>query len=92
MRDIGTISRCLPATEQYYLLKPINIQELAAITDKIAEHQSLRRENRKLTERFEEVSAATEDALRLVRELNKTAAKGLGLETIGFFLSKARNK
>lgn len=59
-----------------YLLKPININELSIIVEKIAEHQSLRRENTRLTAEFEkEVAVQTEESRREVLKLRKLLAK-----------------
>lgn len=45
-----------------YLEKPVNVEELASVIERVAEHQALLRENKILTERFhEEVNAATEE-------------------------------
>lgn len=41
-----------------YLLKPINIKEIAVVTERVAEHQALYRENKILNERFEEEGLA----------------------------------
>lgn len=69
-----------------YLLKPVNVIELAAITDRIAEHHSLLRENKVLTERFgEEVQAATAETRREVLRLRKVLSQTAGLDNVGFF-------
>jgi DNA-binding NtrC family response regulator len=69
-----------------YLLKPVNVIELAAITDRIAEHHSLLRENKVLTERFgEELQAATAETRREVSRLKKVLSQTAGLDNVGFF-------
>lgn len=69
-----------------YLLKPINIQELSIIVDKVAEHQSLLRENRRLTDHFDqEVQAATQETTKENSRLRMLAAKAEGIDEIGFF-------
>ncbi len=74
-----------------YLLKPVNVIELAAITDRIAEHHSLLRENKALTERFgEELQAATAETRREVSRLKKVLSQTAGLDNVGFF-SKEMN-
>ena len=68
------------------MLKPINVEELAALTEKIAEHQSLLFENKALTERFSvEVEAATEGARQELIRLKKALVQAAGLENVGFF-------
>jgi two-component system response regulator AtoC len=84
--DRGSAVNILREGAYDYLLKPVNVIELAAITDRIAEHHSLLRENKVLTERFgEEVQAATAETQREVARLRKVLAQTAGLDTIGFF-------
>ena len=48
-----------------YLEKPVDVEELASVIDRVAEHQALLRENRILTEKFDHaVEAATEETRR----------------------------
>lgn len=90
--DMETAIEALRAGAYDYLLKPINVSELAAITDRIAEHQSLLRENKVLTERFsEEVRAATEDTRQELTRLKKIVLQANGLENIGFFSKEMQN-
>jgi two-component system response regulator AtoC len=87
--DRGSAVNILREGAYDYLLKPVNVIELAAITDRIAEHHSLLRENKVLTERFgEEVQAATAETQREVARLKKVLAQTAGLDTIGFFSAK----
>jgi two-component system response regulator AtoC len=84
--DMTTAIEALRAGAYDYLLKPINVEELAAITERVAEHQSLLQENRTLTERFsEEVQAATEETRQEVTRLRRALSQAAGLENIGFF-------
>lgn len=69
-----------------YILKPINIQELSIIVEKVAEHQGLLRENRRLTDHFDqEVQAATRETAKENYRLRMLAAKAEGLGEIGLF-------
>lgn len=69
-----------------YLLKPVNAEELAAITEKIAEHQALRRDNKQLKEYFDEaVTAATQETQQELNRLRKLVARSAGLGNIGIF-------
>jgi two-component system, NtrC family, response regulator AtoC len=89
--DMGTAIQALRAGAYDYLLKPINVEELAAITDRIAEHQLLIRENRVLTERFsDEVQAATEETRQEMSRLRKMVLKTIGLENVGFYSAEIR--
>lgn len=84
--DMKTAIEALRAGAYDYLPKPINVEELAAITDRIAEHQSLRREHERLSTRFkEEVEAATNDVRQQLDQLKKHTVFSYGLEQIGVF-------
>ncbi len=89
--DMVTAIEALRAGAYDYLLKPISVAELAAITERIAEHQALLRENRALTSRFsDEVRAATEETRRELTRLKKLASKAAGLDNIAFFAPEMR--
>ncbi|MBC8014362.1 MAG: sigma-54-dependent Fis family transcriptional regulator [Sporomusaceae bacterium] len=89
--DRGEAANILREGAYDYLLKPVNVIELAAVTDRIAELHSLLRENKVLTERFgEEVQAATAETQREVSRLKKVLSQTAGLNNIGFF-SKEMN-
>lgn len=69
-----------------YLLKPINIQELSIIAEKVAEHQGLLRENRRLTDHFDqEVQAATQETTKEISRLRQLVAQSEGIGKIGVF-------
>ena len=90
--DMGTAIEALRAGAYDYLLKPINVKELAIITERIAEHQSLLRENKVLTERFtDEVRAATEDTRQELSRLKKRLSQINGLENVGVFSDKMQD-
>jgi len=84
--DRGAAAEILREGAYDYLLKPVNVIELAAVTDKIVEHHALLRENRVLTERFgEEVQVATAETQLEVSRLKKMLSQTIGLGNIGFF-------
>lgn len=84
--DMDTAIQALRAGAYDYLLKPINVEELAVLANRIAEHQSLKRENVRLTRRFdEEVRVATEETREELARARKLAAQVLGLGTVGFY-------
>ena len=90
--DRGAAAEILRQGAYDYLLKPVNVIELAAIADRIAEHHSLLRENKVLTERFgEEVQAATAETRREVVRLKKALTHTAGLDNVGFFSADMNN-
>ncbi len=90
--DLNSAIEALRAGAYDYLLKPINVGELAAITERIAEHQALRQENRVLTEHFEdELKAATEQTRKELVKLKKMVSQSFGLDKYGFFSEKILN-
>jgi len=69
-----------------YLLKPIDLVELNAVVTRIAEHQSLLKENRELTYHFEEkVEEAISETKSKLNNLQKVYLEILGLGEIGVF-------
>lgn len=89
--DMATAIEALRAGAYDYLLKPISVTELAAITERIAEHQSLLRENIVLTRRFsDEVRAATEETRQELSRLKIMASRAAGLDNVAFFAPEMR--
>ena len=89
--DMATAIAALRAGAYDYLLKPINVTELAVLVGRIAEHQALLRENRTLTEKFtEEVAAATAESKLEIARLRGLAMQAAGLDRVGFFADKMR--
>ncbi len=89
--DMATAIEALRAGAYDYLLKPISVTELATITDRIAEHQSLLRENMVLTRHFSaEVQAATEETRREMSRLKTMASRAAGLDNVAFFAPEMR--
>ncbi len=69
-----------------YLIKPINIEELSIIAEKVAEHQGLLRENRRLTDHFDqEVQAATQETAKEISRLRMLVAQSEGVSKLGIF-------
>ena len=74
-----------------YLLKPVNAEELASITEKIAEHQALRRDNKRLKEYFDEaVVAATRETQHELNRLKKMMLRSSGLGSVGIFCEEMK--
>ncbi|KUO52210.1 MAG: Fis family transcriptional regulator [Desulfitibacter sp. BRH_c19] len=84
--ELETAISALRSGAYDYLLKPLNVEELAVLTERIAEHQALRRENKKLTEHFDsELETATKESREETQRLRKLMAKYTGLDSIGIF-------
>lgn len=81
--DVESAVEALRAGAYDYLLKPINVEELVRVTDRLAEHQSLRRENEILTTRFNDaVKAETEETRQELHRIRKAFVKSMGLDNL----------
>jgi DNA-binding NtrC family response regulator len=90
--DMQTAIEALRAGAYDYLLKPLNIEELVRVTERVAEHQALRRENELLSKKFTEaVKAATEETRQELSRLKKAYCQTVGLGRVGVF-SEAMEK
>lgn len=84
--DMNSVIQALRGGAYDYLLKPINVEELAAVTERVAEHQALLQENHELTSRFEEkVTLATDETESKLRFCQQTLFDVAGIGEIGFF-------
>ena len=85
--DMNSAIDALRAGAYEYLLKPVNLEELDAVIEKIAEHQTLLRDNEVLTKHFDEkVEEATRETQSELRNLKKAYARALyGIGEIGIF-------
>jgi len=89
--DMESAIAALRAGAYDYLLKPINVEELAIVTERIAEHQALLRENKVLTEHFDDkLKAATEETQQELARLKKVVAQSLGFNKVGIFSKSMR--
>lgn len=84
--DLELAIGALRAGAYDYLTKPINLEELRAVLERVDEHQTLLRENEKLTDHFEEVVAeATSEVRAELSQLREQLSRQAGLDNIGFY-------
>ncbi|SMC80158.1 sigma-54-dependent transcriptional regulator [Sporomusa malonica] len=89
--DIKSAVSALRAGAYDYLLKPINVEELIAVTERVAEHQALRQENQILTTNFaEKVQEATAETQEQLYQLKKLVAGSLKVGEVAVFSEKMR--
>ncbi len=83
--DLKSAVSALRAGVYDYLEKPVNIEALACVIERVAEHQVLLRENKLLTEQFQsEVKAATEETRRELARMQKIVADSV-VGSVGVF-------
>lgn len=84
--------RALRAGAYDYLLKPIDIEQLAAVIDRVEEHISLVRENVEYKKHFDKkVNEATAEIQEQFRRIQNAYNKVVGLGQIGIFSEKMRS-
>ena len=88
--DIQSAVTALRAGVYDYLQKPVDAKELASVIERIAEHQSLLRENKTLTEKFsDELNAATEETRQELTQMKQMVAESV-IGKIGVFSEAMR--
>ena len=88
--DTQTAVAALRAGVYDYLQKPVDAKELASVIERIAEHQALLRENKTLTERFDdEVNAAKEETRDELSKMKQMVAESV-IGKIGVFSESMR--
>ena len=89
--DLQLAIGALRAGAYDYLTKPINMDELKAVLERVQEHQALLRENETLTQHFEEeVQAATQVKDRELQQLRRRVAEQAGIGALGVFSETMR--
>jgi len=84
--NIDTAIEALRLGAYDYLIKPLNIEELAIITERIAEHQFLKRQNRLLSKHFDEqIKVVTAEKEQELARIKEKLAEQLGIKTVGIF-------
>jgi two-component system, NtrC family, response regulator AtoC len=90
--DMKSAIEALRAGAFDYLHKPINVEELALVVDRINEHQTLLRENNEFTHRFDEkVAVAVKETEKKFERLKKAYAEVAGIGRVGIFSKKMRD-
>ncbi len=75
-----------------YLLKPINVKELALVLNRINDYLALKEENKKLTTNFEEQLDKETSAIKSeLLELRKAYARDVGIGEIGVFSEEMKS-
>ncbi|MFC1563508.1 sigma-54-dependent transcriptional regulator [candidate division KSB1 bacterium] len=91
----GTLNTAIQALRNGaydYLLKPVDVEELAAVVERIAEHQSLLKENYELTKHFDEkLNEATIHTQEKLEQLQTAYAEVVGIGKIGVYSEKMHN-
>jgi len=83
--DMKTAVAALRAGAYDYLLKPVDAQELAAIALRVSEHQALLRENKELTEHFnDKLQSATQNTELELNRMRKMVAETV-IGNVGIF-------
>lgn len=78
--NMDTAIQALRAGAYDYLLKPVNLVELEAVVQRIAEHQALLKNNDELTHNFEcRLAEATSETQSQFEKLRKAYAEVLGI-------------
>lgn len=73
-----------------YLEKPVDVEELTAVIERVSEHQTLLRENQLLNTKFEDaVNAATEETRKAFFLIQREASQNF-IGNVGFFSEKMR--
>lgn len=90
--DLESSIEALRLGAEDYLLKPISVEELAIIAERISNLHLLRRQNEELFHHFDEVvEAATHEAKMEMEMLRGVVAKSIGLEEIGVYSEVMQN-
>ncbi len=89
--DVKTAVQALRNGAFDYIRKPFDIEELAAVVERVAEHQSLISENRELSQHFEErVAEASDEQKKRYERLRDAYSEIAGIGRIGIFSESMR--
>jgi two-component system response regulator AtoC len=89
--NMDSAIQALRAGAYDFLLKPIDVEELASIVSRVEEHLSLLKENQDLKLHFEkEVNQATTEVREKYERIKSAYSKIVGIGNIGIFSDKMR--
>ncbi len=89
--NMDSAIRALRAGAYDYLLKPIDVEELAAIVSRVEEHLSLLKENIDLRFHFEtKVNQATSEVREKYERIQSAYSKIVGIGNVGIFSERMR--
>jgi DNA-binding NtrC family response regulator len=90
--DLNSAVQALRSGAYDYLQKPIDVEELAAVTDRIAEHQALLKENYRLKYEFEQkLNESTTEIREKLENYRHAYAELMGVGKIGVFSDAMRS-
>ena len=89
--ELNTAIEALRNGAYDYLLKPVNVEELASIVEKIAEHQYLMKENREYKNSFDaKLNESTREIEDRLKHLESMYAEIVGIGKVGIFSETMR--
>lgn len=89
--NLNNAIEALRAGAYDFLQKPIDVEHLAMVIERVAEHQSLLRENKELTSRFDErLKQECKFIESKLKNLQHEYAQAIGIGRIGIFSPKMR--
>lgn len=84
--DLHSSIQALRSGAWDYLIKPIDVEELATVINKAQEHLSLLKENNELKNEFDEqLTASTEEIQKKYKKLSSAYSEIVGIGKIGVF-------
>jgi len=90
--ELRTAIESLRAGAYDYLEKPPEVEELAALVERVSEHQALLRENIEYSRRFEEkLAEATRETVSKLEHLQSAYAEVVGIGRFGVFSDAMRD-
>lgn len=90
--EVELAIQALRAGAYDYLRKPINVQELIIIAQRVAEQRVILLEHKQLKERFTyELEAATAQTRQELERLKEVLANAIGMHSVGFFSPVMQN-
>ena len=89
--SVSSAISALRAGAYDYLQKPVNLDELSSLVERVVEHQMLKEEYYELTNCFKErIAEATHETELKLRQIQQAYAKVVGIGNIGIFSQKMR--